>query len=68
VRWFASRPPWVLAVAWVLVLLCVVLGSVLTEPFLTYLAVMTVFFLFFGTLMALVSRRGTTQPRSPRPH
>jgi uncharacterized membrane protein YoaK (UPF0700 family) len=64
-RWLASRPPWRLAAAWVLLLSGVVLGSMLTIPDLTYAALFFAFFLFLATLMALVDRRGTPQPRSP---
>jgi hypothetical protein len=77
VRWLASRPLWVLAGTFVLVLLGVVLslrvgpaqfdgmlGGVLSIWIGT--AVVVLFVLFFAMLMALFGRRVVSRSRSPR--
>lgn len=65
-RWRASRPRWLLAGAFVLLLLGVVLGWVRSIWILSGTAVVLLFLLFFATLMAFVGRPETPRPRSPR--
>jgi hypothetical protein len=62
VLWLASRPWWLLAGAFVLLLL----GLVLYISVLSIIPVVLVLFLlFFSGLMALKSRRGTPRPPDP---
>ncbi len=65
-RWLAGRPRWLLASAFVLLLLGVVFGWVRSIPVLSGTAVVLVFLFFFALLMALIARRET--PRPPSPH
>ncbi|HUZ70036.1 MAG TPA: hypothetical protein VMU65_10010 [Candidatus Saccharimonadales bacterium] len=65
-RWLARRPWWLLAVAWVVALVGVVLGQTISFELFGVPTVVMVFLLFFATLMALVARRET--PRPPSPH
>ena len=65
-RWLASLPRWFLVSAFVLLLLGVVLGQMLSIHVLSGVAVVALFLVFFPMLMALVARRET--PRPPSPH
>jgi hypothetical protein len=58
--WLASRRWWILAGAFVLLLL----GLVLSIPVLSIIPVVVVFLLFFSMLMALIARRGAPRPPS----
>ena len=64
-RWLASRPRWLLAGVFALLLLAVVLGWVRSVPIVGGTAVVLAFLFFFATLMAFIGRRGTTRPPSP---
>jgi hypothetical protein len=64
-RWLASRPRWLLAGAFVLLLVGVVLGQVLSIWVLGGTAVVLVFLFFFATLMAFVASRETPRPPGP---
>jgi hypothetical protein len=66
VRWLAGRPWWLLAGAFVLVLVGVVLGREHSIWLLSGVGVVTLFLLFFATLMAVVACR--QHPRPPSPH
>lgn len=65
VRWLTGRPRWLLAAAFVLLLVGVVLGRALSIGVLS-VATVLVFLLFFATLMAFVGRIEATRP--PDPH
>jgi hypothetical protein len=65
-RWLASRPWWLLAGVLVVLLLAVVLGLVPSNWVSRGVAVVTLFLLFFATLMALLRRRESPGPTSPR--
>jgi hypothetical protein len=64
-RWLASRPRWLLLGAFVVLVVCVVVGGVLHNEVLS-LASLLVFFVGLATLMAFVRRHA--DPRSPSPH
>ena len=58
-RWLASRPRWLLAGVFVLLLLGVALGWTRSVPVVAGTAVVLLFLFFFALLMALVARRET---------
>lgn len=62
-RWLASRPRWLLLGAFVVLIVCVVLGVVLRNVVLSSATVL-VFFVYFATLMAFVRRRENLGPRA----
>jgi hypothetical protein len=64
-RWLASRPPWVLAAVFVVLVVAVVFGWVGTVPVVSGAAVVLMFLFFFALLMAVVGRRETPGPHSP---
>jgi hypothetical protein len=64
-RWLASRPRWLLAGVFVVLLLAVVLGWVRSVPVAAGMAVVLLFLFFFALLMALVGRRETPGRQSP---
>jgi regulator of protease activity HflC (stomatin/prohibitin superfamily) len=66
VRWLASRPRGILAGAFILMLLGVLLVRSLRVSSLGGTGVVLVFLLFFATLMAHVAPRRTPRPPSPR--
>jgi hypothetical protein len=65
-RWLAGLPWWLLAAALVLMVLGAVIGQLRSIPVVELVAVIALFPLLFATLMALVGRRETPRPPSPR--
>jgi hypothetical protein len=61
-RWLASRPRWLLACAFVFLLLGVAFAPVLSNWILGGTAGVLVFLLFFATLMAFMGRRENPRP------
>ena len=64
-RWLASRPRWLLAGVFAVLLLAVAFGWVRSVPVVAGMGVVLLFLFFFALLMALVGRRATPGSHSP---